>query len=88
MLLEIPEAKPHYLLVVDRQGALDTLEVQVEIEDAYFSDEMGQIKALTAKIKKRIEAVLGISVKLTLLESNTLERSEGKTQRVLDKRHI
>ncbi|MDO4552375.1 MAG: phenylacetate--CoA ligase [Bacillota bacterium] len=88
VLLEIPETKPHYLLVVDRQGALDTLEVQVEIDDQYFSDEITQLNAVREKIRKRIEAVLGVNIKLRLMESKSLERSEGKARRVIDKRQL
>lgn len=86
VLLEIPEAKPHYLLVVDRQGSLDTLEVQVEIDDQYFSDELVQLSRINKKIKHKIESVLGISVILKLVESKTIARSEGKAKRVIDKR--
>lgn len=86
ILLEIPEAKPHYLLVVDRQGTLDTLEVQVEIDDSYFSDELVELSKINKKIKHKIESVLGISVILKLVESKTIARSEGKAKRVIDKR--
>jgi phenylacetate-CoA ligase len=88
ILLEIPEAKPHYLLVVDRQGSLDTLEVQVEIDDSYFSDELVQLSKINKKIKHKIESVLGISVILKLVESKTIARSEGKAKRVIDKRKL
>ncbi len=88
VLLEIPEAKPHYMLVVDRQGSLDTLEVQVEIDDSYFSDELAQLSKINKKIKHKIESVLGISVILKLVESKTIERSEGKARRVIDKRAL
>ncbi len=88
ILLEIPEAKPHYQLIVDRQGSLDTLEVQVEIDDSYFSDEMVQLAKINNKIKHKIESVLGISVILKLVESKTIARSEGKAKRVIDKRKL
>ncbi|MGI6732695.1 MAG: phenylacetate--CoA ligase family protein [Anaerovoracaceae bacterium] len=88
ILLEIPEAKPHYQLVVDRQGSLDTLEVQVEIDDSYFSDELVELAKINKKIKHKIESVLGISVILKLVESKTIARSEGKAKRVIDKRKL
>ncbi len=88
ILLEIPEAKPHYQLVVDRQGSLDTLEVQVEIDDSYFSDELVELSKINKKIKHKIESVLGISVILKLVESKTIARSEGKAKRVIDNRQI
>lgn len=87
-LLEIPEAKPHYLLIVDRKGNLDTLEIQVEIDDKYFSDEMIQLNNIRNKIKHKVESILGISVIISLVEHRTLARSEGKAKRVIDKRNI
>jgi len=87
-LLEIPEAKPHYMLIVDRKGNLDTLEIQVEIDDKYFSDEMVQINIIRNKIKHKVESILGINVIISLVEHKTLARSEGKAKRVIDKRNI
>lgn len=88
VLLEIPEAKPHYLLIVDRQGSLDTLEIQVEIDDRYFSDEIAQLTEIRNKIKHKVESVLGVSVIISLVEHRTIKRSEGKAQRVIDKRQF
>jgi phenylacetate-CoA ligase len=87
-LLEISEAKPHYMLIVDRKGNLDTLEIQVEIDDKYFSDEMVQINNIRNNIKHKVESILGISVIISLVEHRTLARSEGKANRVIDKRKI
>lgn len=88
VLLEIPEAKPHYQLIIDRKGTLDTLEVQVEIDDTYFSDELVELSKIDKKIKHKIEDVLGISVILKLVEHNTIQRNEGKAKRVIDKRNL
>lgn len=88
ILLEIPEAKPHYMLIVDREGSLDTLEVQVEIDDAYFSDELVELSKINKKIKQKIESTLGISVILKLVENKTIARSEGKAKRVIDNRKL
>ena len=88
VLLEIPEAKPHYMLVVDRQGTMDTLEVQVEVDDRYFSDEIVELNNIRNKIKHKIESILGVSVIISLVEHKTIKRSEGKAQRVIDKRKI
>lgn len=88
VLMDIEEANPHYMLVVDRKGTLDTLEIQVEIDDRYFSDEMVQLNNIRNKIKQKVESVLGISVIISLVEHKTLKRSEGKAQRVIDKRKI
>ncbi|MGI6747700.1 MAG: phenylacetate--CoA ligase family protein [Anaerovoracaceae bacterium] len=88
VLLEIPEAKPHYMLIVDRKGTMDTLEIQVEIDEKFFSDEMSQLNNIRNKIKDKVESVLGISVIISLVEHKTIKRSEGKAQRVIDRRKI
>ncbi len=88
VLLEIPEARPQYMLIVDRKGAMDTLEVQVEIEDKYFSDELAELARINRKIKHKIESTLGISIQLSLVEHKTIQRSEGKATRVIDKRTL
>lgn len=88
VLLDIPEAKPHYMLIVDRQGAMDTLEIQVEVDDKYFSDEIVQLNNIRSHIKHKVESVLGISVIISIVEHKTIKRSEGKAQRVIDKRKI
>ena len=86
VLLEFGEAAPHYLLVVDRAGNLDTLEVLVEMTDRFFSDQIKVIEETEKKIMREIEGVLGVSAKVRLVEPKSIERSEGKAKRVLDKR--
>lgn len=86
VLLEFGEAAPHYLLVVDRVGNLDTLEVLVEMTDRFFSDQIKVIEETEKQIMREIEGVLGVSAKVRLVEPKTIERSEGKAKRVLDKR--
>lgn len=88
VLLEIPESKPHYMLIVDRKGTMDTLEIQVEVDERFFTDEMVQLNNIRNKIKYKVESVLGISVIISLVEHKTIKRSEGKAQRVIDKRKI
>lgn len=86
VLMEIPETQPHYMIIADRQGILDTLEVQVEIADEYFSDEIVKMNQLTAKIKHELDNALRASVKVTPVQHKTIKRSEGKAQRVIDRR--
>lgn len=88
ILLEMGETEPHYRLVVDRENNLDILEVQVEVGDQFFSDEIKKLEQLTAKIRRNIESTLGISVKVKLVEPKTFERYEGKTLRVIDRRKL
>ncbi|MBN1293005.1 MAG: phenylacetate--CoA ligase [Candidatus Latescibacteria bacterium] len=87
VLLEIEGAEPHYTLIVDRKGTLDTLEVKVEVSEEMFKDEMKQMEAMEAKVATRIQSVLGISAKVTLVEPKTIERFMGKAKRVIDRRN-
>ncbi|MGD9679133.1 MAG: phenylacetate--CoA ligase family protein [Vulcanibacillus sp.] len=86
VLLEIGETAPHYLLIVDRKDNLDTLEVWVEMTQNMFSDEVRVIEGIERKIKREIEGTLGVNAKVKLVEPKTIERSEGKAKRVIDKR--
>ena len=88
VLLEIEEAKPHYLLVVDRVGSLDQLEVQVEVDEKIFSDEIRTLEALERKIQREIESTLSLVVKVKLVEPRSIERSMGKSVRVIDNREL
>lgn len=88
VLLELSETKPHYLLIVDRINNLDTLEVWVEVDEMFFSDEIKMLESLTRKITNALESTLGISVKVKLVEPKTIERSEGKAKRVIDNRKM
>ncbi|MBM7865751.1 AMP-binding protein [Heliobacterium gestii] len=86
VLMEISGVAPHYLLVVDRQGYLDTLEVQVELAEERFVDNYRELEALTTAIRERLKSVLSVSAKVRLVEPRSLERSPGKAKRVLDRR--
>jgi phenylacetate-CoA ligase len=86
VLLEMSEIKPHYLLIVDRVNNLDTLELKVEVDEAFFLDKISQLETLRKKIKDNLESSLGLGIKVTLVEPKMIERSEGKSQRVIDKR--
>ncbi len=89
ILVGIEGTQPHYQLVVDRSSKnLDSLEILVEVEETLFSDEIKKLKSLEDKIKKEIDSMLGISVKVKLLEPKSIERSMGKAVRVIDKRNI
>jgi phenylacetate-CoA ligase len=86
VLMEMEETEPHYKLIVTREGALDNLEVQVELNEKFFSDEMRVMRAIEDKICGNIRSMLGLSVKVKLVEPKTIERSEGKAKRVFDLR--
>lgn len=87
VLLSIGDVEPHYQLVVDRKGNLDTLEILVEVSEGLFSDEVKRLEDLERKITKEIEGNLGIGAKVRLVEPKSIERFEGKAKRVIDKRN-
>jgi phenylacetate-CoA ligase len=86
VLLEMSEIKPHYLLIVDRVNNLDTLELKVEVDEAFFLDKISQLESLRQKLQNNLENSLGLGIKVTLVEPKMIERSEGKAKRVIDKR--
>ncbi len=87
-LLEMGETSPNYLMIVDRVNNLDTLEVQIEVEDRFFSDEIRELENLTKKITQVLTNALLIAPKVKLVEPKTLARSEGKAKRVIDNRKL
>jgi phenylacetate-CoA ligase len=88
VLLEMSEIKPHYQLIVDRVNNLDEIELRVEVDEQFFQDKIGQLMSLRQKIQQNLESSLGLSIKITLVEPKTLERSEGKAKRVIDRRTL
>lgn len=86
VLVAIDGIEPHYMLIVDREDNLDTLEIQVEVNEKTFSDEIKVLQVLSARIRKEIKDLLGITCKVRLVEPKTIARSEGKAKRVIDKR--
>ncbi len=88
VILGMPEFEPVYMLVVDRVNNLDTLQVQVEVRRDYFSDELGTMLQLRKRLADKLKSVLSISADVRLMEPNSIPRSEGKSVRVIDKRHL
>lgn len=86
ILMKIERVEPHYLLIVDRKDNLDILEVQVEVDEQLFSDEVKHLQALAQSIEKEIKDLLGVTCNVRLVEPKTILRSEGKAKRVIDKR--
>ncbi len=88
ILLEYEGLSPHYLIIVDRKGALDTMEIQIEVTEEIFSDEIKKLEWLAKKIENDIKDLIGVSAEVKLVEPKTIERSMGKAKRVIDKRKI
>jgi phenylacetate-CoA ligase len=83
-----PGISMHYHIIVDRKDNLDTVEVQVEVSEELLSDKVRALEDLRDKIQRGLAANLGLSCKITLVEPQTLARSEGKGSRVTDKRQL
>ena len=88
VLYAVEGCQPHYQLVVDRKGALDTLEIRIEVTENIFFDEMKLQKAFLENVEHRIDSVLGVGAVVKLVEPNSIPRAEGKATRVIDKREI
>ncbi len=87
-LLSIDQTLPHYGIVLTRAGGLDQLEVQVEVPKQHFSDEVRSLEALRQRIGDAVFRIISIRAKITLVEPNTIPRSEGKARRVKDLRAL
>ncbi|MEG2188212.1 MAG: phenylacetate--CoA ligase [Christensenella sp.] len=88
VLVKYEEIAPYYVIIVTREGNFDVLEVQVELSENLFSDEVKGMEELRRKISNELHGVLNINAKLTFVEPKTLERSDGKAKRVIDKRNL
>ncbi|MFO7728722.1 MAG: phenylacetate--CoA ligase, partial [Desulfonatronovibrio sp.] len=88
ILLETEGLSPHYQLIIDRKGSMDILEVQVEVDEKLFSDEIKHLQNMEKKIMAHIKEFLGVTAKITMVEPRTIARSEGKAQRIFDKRNL
>jgi phenylacetate-CoA ligase len=86
ILMSIAEIEPHYQIVVDREGYLDVIEVWVEVGEGVFPETMGDLERFQRKVQSRIFSVLNIQVAVKLKEPRTIQRSEGKAVRVVDRR--
>jgi phenylacetate-CoA ligase len=87
ILMGVEGVEPHYLLIVDRKENLDTLEIQVEVDEKLFSDEIKHLQALSTRIEKQIKEMLGVTCRVRLVEPKSITRSEGKAKRVIDNRN-
>jgi phenylacetate-CoA ligase len=85
-LLAVEGTLPHFQILLTRSQGLDQMEVQVEVTPGMFNDKIGALQELHDKLQHALDRVLGIRVKVSLVEAHTIERSEGKAKRVIDRR--
>lgn len=88
VLCEIEGTEPHYQLVIDRKGSLDTVELEVEVSQSVFSDEVRQLEKLRDTICRELASQLGVAIDVKLVEPRSIQRSEGKAKRVIDRRKL
>ena len=88
VILSTEEFEPHYQLVIDRIDNLDRLTVRVELRNEFMTDLLPDLAALEHKLSEKLKSVLSIRAKVQLLPQGTLERSQGKSKRVIDNRKL
>jgi len=86
-LLDVEGTLPHYQIVLTREHGLDQMEVAVEVTPQMFEDKIGALQELNQRLQSALDRVLGIRVRVTLAEAHSIERSEGKAKRVIDRRN-
>jgi len=85
-LLTVPGVTANYLIILTTENGMDNIEVDVEISQEAFSDQVKILESLQKNISKAIESVIGLRIKVKLVAPQTIARSEGKAKRVIDKR--
>ena len=88
VLLRVEGVQPHYQIIVDRKRTLDDLEVWVEVSEEIFADEIRRLENLEQQVRNELHNVLGISARVKLVEPRSIQRSEGKAKRVIDRREV
>lgn len=86
VLMSIPEVGQNYQIVLERDGYLDQMRVKVEVKEEYFVEDMRELKSLQSRISSKLRDEILITARIDLVEQNSLPKSEGKAQRVLDLR--
>jgi phenylacetate-CoA ligase len=86
VLFQVEGCEPHYQLIIERKGTLDTLEVHIEVNENIFFDEMRKQRAFVEMLEKRLATNIGLHAKIKLVEPSLIPRHEGKANRIIDKR--
>ena len=88
VLMKIPEVGNHFMMIVDRVGELDTITLQIEMNESAFSDRMSDMMSLEKKVAGALKSVLNLAVRVELVEHGSLPRSMGKSKKVIDNRKL
>ncbi len=86
ILFQVEGCEPHYQLILDREGAMDTLEIHIEVNERIFFDEMKRQRDFVNILERKIASALGVGATVKLVEPASLTRHEGKAQRIIDRR--
>jgi phenylacetate-CoA ligase len=86
-LLEVEGTLPHYQILLTREHGLDQMAVEVEVTPQMFEDKIGALQELNQRLQAALDRMLGIRVRVALVEAHSIERSEGKARRVIDRRN-
>lgn len=87
-LLEIDGIEPHFLIVLDKEKELDSLEIWVEVSEGVFSDDTRVMRRFAARVESHLKSALNVRAQVSLKEPNTLERGAGKAKRIVDRREV
>ena len=88
VIMDTDGIEPHYQLVVEREGRMDMLTIMVEVNERIFSDEVKDLQNMERKLENNIKEMLAVSAMVKLVEPKSIQRSEGKAKRVIDKREL
>jgi len=88
VLTKVEGLTPNYVIVVDKKGVLDVLEVWVEVDERIFTGDLGSLENLKHKLEEELANHLFLRARVKLVEPKTLERSMGKAKRVIDRREL
>jgi phenylacetate-CoA ligase len=87
-LLKIEKTLPHYQIIVRREREMDEMEIRVEVTPELFSDRVGEIERIAKRLSHAVDSTTGIHAKISMVEPQTIQRSEGKARRVVDLRNL
>ncbi|WP_031484312.1 phenylacetate--CoA ligase family protein [Maridesulfovibrio frigidus] len=88
IIMAIPEVGENYLIELYRDGFIDQIKVKVEIKDQYFVEDMRVLQGLQKLIANKLRDEILVTPKVELVQHNSIEKSEGKAQRVIDTREV
>jgi len=86
VLADIEGVEPSYQIIVFREGALDQIEIQIEVDSSFFADAVRKLQAFQLRVEERMRQELGIRPRVRLVEPRTIPESSAATRRVIDKR--